>query len=133
MPDNLDWRNMDGVNYTSWNKNQHIPFYCGSCWAQGPTSSLADRFIIALSPTGSYTPVGLSAQYVINFNAGKGDTSYDNCTAGGDPIDVWKFAHDVGIVDSSCQQYIAKNYSGSKPAGPMQKCMDCKPPVCEAF
>ena len=108
MPANLDWRNYDGGNYTSWNKNQHIPAYCGSCWAQGPTSSLADRFQILLGPTGSYTPVGLNAQYVVNWNAGNAKSlDYDNCTKGGDPIDVWKFAHDTGIVDSSCQQYIA--------------------------
>ena len=24
-PASVDWRNMDGVNYLSWNKNQHIP------------------------------------------------------------------------------------------------------------
>ena len=97
MPDNLDWRNINGVNYASWTKNQHIPHYCGSCWAQGPTSSLADRFNILLGQTGSFTPVGLSAQYIINFKVGGG-----NCTAGGEPADVWTYAFTNGIVDASC-------------------------------
>jgi cathepsin X len=86
---------MDGRNYMSWTKNQHIPQYCGSCWAQGATSALADRFNI-LNDLKTPTPVALNAQAVINCYAG------GSCN-GGDPALVYEYAFNHGIPDSSCE------------------------------
>jgi len=99
LPDNWDWGNINGVNYLSWSKNQHIPVYCGSCWAQGTTSALADRFNIMMNNTNP-TPIGLNAQVIVNCGAG------GNCE-GGNPGGVWEYAYRNGIPDSSCEQYVA--------------------------
>merc|ERR1719507_2207013 len=46
-PPSFHWGEVGGVNYLTQAKNQHIPQYCGSCWAQAATSSLSDRIKIA--------------------------------------------------------------------------------------
>ena len=96
LPKALDWRNKDGINYVSYNKNELSPHYCGSCWAQGPTSAIADRFnILNARLKKEHTLVGLSAQVLINCQAG------GSCN-GGDPSGVYEFAHTNGIPHSSC-------------------------------
>ena len=118
VPAVVDWRNMNGRNYLSWNKNQHIPQYCGSCWAQGTTSAIADRFNI-LNDLKTTTPVGLDAQVVVNCQP----TTGGSCD-GGNPAQVYKYAHDVGLHHSSCMQYVAYNLQGSY-CTPLDVCREC--------
>ena len=122
VPANWDWRNVNNTNYLSWTKNQHIPVYCGSCWAQGSTSALADRFNILLGDHNP-TPVALSAQAIVNCRAG------GSCN-GGNPGGVYEFAYEEGIPDSSCEQYVAHNLDHSGSCLPIDKCKDCTWPPC---
>lgn len=121
LPKTWDWGNVNGKNYLSWTKNQHIPVYCGSCWAQGTTSSLADRFNIMLGDKNP-TPVGLNAQVIVNCRAG-GDCE------GGNPGGVYEYAYEQGIPDSSCEQYVAEDLDHAICTA-IDRCKDCKHPPC---
>lgn len=121
LPDNVDWRSMNGKNYLSWTKNQHIPQYCGSCWSQGSTSAIADRFNI-LNDLSTMTPVALDAQVMVNCNAG------GSCN-GGNPAGVYEFAHTNGLRHASCMQYVAKNLDHAGACDDIDKCRDCSFPA----
>merc|ERR1712000_573655 len=64
LPATYDPRVMYGMDLTTANHNQHIPQYCGSCWAHGTTSALADRIKIARKAQG--IEVYLSVQHMLN-------------------------------------------------------------------
>jgi len=118
LPNAWDWRNISGVNYLSWSRNQHIPVYCGSCWAHGTTSALADR--INIKRGGAFPTIGLSPQVIINCQAG-GDCN------GGDPMGVYQFGNTKGIPEDSCQVYVAKD-AADPDCSAIEKCENCQGP-----
>lgn len=63
-PEPVNWCDKDGVNYCTMSRNQHIPQYCGSCWAHGAVSALGDRIKIARNGKG--IDINLSVQHVLN-------------------------------------------------------------------
>merc|ERR1740115_405857 len=64
FPEEFSWCDRDGRNFCTASRNQHIPQYCGSCWAHGAVSALQDRVKIARDAIG--TDVILSVQHMLN-------------------------------------------------------------------
>ncbi|ETK87839.1 hypothetical protein F441_07928 [Phytophthora nicotianae CJ01A1] len=110
LPENWDWRdyNGTGVSLTTSVMNQMVPRACGSCWAFATVSALSDRIRIArFRKTGRLdTEVLLSPQVLLDC----GMRSFGSCH-GGDPRYAHKWIHENGIVDLTCNPYIASHPS----------------------
>lgn len=121
LPEAWDWNDVDGQALTTTDLNQHIPVYCGSCWAHAAVSTLADRLKIqrfyatggegALAEVdGNSRDIIPSVQAIINC----GDAGSCN---GGDQLQAFAWISQVGgVPDEGCQRYEAKNvYNSSSP------------------
>jgi cathepsin X len=111
LPTNFDYR---PLGLLTTDLNQHIPTYCGSCWAHAAMSSIADRIKIATN--GTMRDVIPAIQVLINCgHAG-------SCN-GGDSAAANAWVHKNGIPEVTCQQYQAKNMECTD----MNTCMNCEP------
>jgi cathepsin X len=64
LPANHWWGNINGKNFLTYQRNQHIPIYCGSCWAFASTSALSDR--IKIKRNAVWPDINLSPQVLIS-------------------------------------------------------------------
>jgi len=103
MPADYNWCNKDGVSYCSMSRNQHIPQYCGSCWAHGAVSALADRVKIKRNAQG--IDINPSVQHLLS--CGGAGTCY-----GGSVDGPYQWLHKIskqgaGISYETSMPYIA--------------------------
>lgn len=109
LPASLDYRDS---GLLTMDLNQHIPLYCGSCWAHSAFSSIADR--LKIQAKGKKRDIIPSIQALINC----GDAG--TCQ-GGDSNAANAWVHRNGIPDWSCQQYQGINME----CNAMNMCMNC--------
>merc|ERR1712226_961845 len=101
LPQEWSWGNVNGTSYLTPSHNQHIPQYCGSCWAWGAMSALADRIKIARNAAGP--DIQLSVQYILNCGGSRAGSCHGGSAQGA-----------YGLVKSSghwpyetCSNYLA--------------------------
>lgn len=119
QPDNFWWGNVDGVNYLTFQRNQHIPIYCGSCWAFSATSALSDR--IKIRRKAQWPDINLSPQVLISCE------NPDHGCHGGDARTAYEWIHSNNITDETCSPYQAYGQDNGITCDSQMKCRNCAP------
>jgi cathepsin X len=112
LPSTFSWRLESLVTK---NLNQHIPQYCGACWAHGSMSALADRVKLGRAALGGAANEGpeLNPSIQAMINCGK-DTA-GSCN-GGSTLGAWQWAKDFGGIPlDTCLAYAATNELECRP------------------
>ena len=97
LPEQWIWNNINGTNFLTNVRNQHIPQYCGSCWAHASTSVLSDRIKIARNA--AWPDINIAPQVLISCQ----DTAL-GCH-GGSPLTAFRYMHTHEITDETCSIY----------------------------
>jgi len=110
LPRAWDWGNQTGISMLTLNLNQHIPQYCGSCWAHGALSALGDRIKIQRMKAGLTGPdINLSIQYILNCG-----TEVAGSCHGGSATGTYEFVKSANVPFSTCMQYMACSHESNE-------------------
>ena len=121
LPSSWDWR---AKGLLTTDLNQHIPVYCGSCWAHATMSTIADRMKIAKGGVG--VDVIPSIQVILNCGTA------GSC-GGGDVHAAFRWVHMNGIPDDTCMQYEAIDAKhNNNTCTPENVCRTCGGGGCSA-
>ena len=123
LPKQWLWNNVNGVNMVTNIRNQHIPQYCGSCWAHAATSAISDRIKIARKA--AWPDINISPQVIISCE----QTDY-GCH-GGEAYNAFEWMAKNEVTDETCSIYRAFGYeeksSVAQPCSAMNICRNCNP------
>jgi len=119
IPDNWDWGNVNGTDFLTITRQQHIPTYCGACWAFSATSALSDR--IKIQRKAIWPDIVIAPQVVLSCDADNGD----NGCHGGDAINAYKWMHGNNVTDETCSNYQAEGHDTGLACTPDIVCRNC--------
>ena len=113
IPQAFSWGNLHSKNHLTRLLNQHIPQYCGSCFAHSAVSSLSDRIAIsrararAIRNDKNDDNMIESNVFSVQFILNCGMKIAGSCS-GGSATGVFQFIHETGFIPlDDCQPYIA--------------------------
>lgn len=119
LPENFFWGDVNGTNFLTVGKNQHIPQYCGSCWAFATTSVLSDR--IKIMRNAAFPDINLSPQILVSCE------NPDLGCNGGDMLTAYDYIHKYGIADETCSPYQARGHTNGLGCSAEIICKNCEP------
>lgn len=139
LPKAFSWGNAHSSGHLTKSLNQHLPHYCGSCFAHSAVSSLADRIAIARARARAKgdidddmaTEINLSVQFILNCGSNVAGSCH-----GGSASGVFQFIHDNGFIPyDDCQPYMACSSDSQEgfcqhvdtSCNPLNTCRTCWP------
>ncbi|KAJ1462852.1 hypothetical protein M885DRAFT_556549 [Pelagophyceae sp. CCMP2097] len=135
LPDAFSWRRVKGFgSVLAASSNQHVPVYCGACFAFASFHVLQDRVKIArllydVAGTAKFSGPDLMAAHQTMLNCGKDVAG--SCATGGSAPGVWRWVEEFGGVPvAGCQPYQA---SDAFDCEPINICRDCMPAAGAAW
>ena len=105
LPETHIWNNVDGVNYPTNLRNQHVPQYCGSCWAHAATSALSDR--IKITRKAAWPDINIAPQVLISC-------SQDDGCHGGEAYNAFEWMNKNEVTDETCSIYRARGHDNGE-------------------